>query len=130
LLRKRRFPSAEGYATGSSGVTIVSEDGAELLASLQIASNGGNVTMDELDISQFAGQSVRVEVVDAFAGGWGWLAVDEITIEGAVLAEQQTVLRAGDADQALKFDQVDLVRVQIAAKYLSAARARETRPTQ
>ena len=32
-----------------------------------------------------------------------------------------TVLRAGDADQDLDFDQLDLVQVQVAAKYLTGA---------
>jgi hypothetical protein len=39
------------------------------------------------------------------------------------LTDAVSVLQAGDADQDLKFDQLDLVRVQIAAKYLTGLAA-------
>lgn len=116
-------PDADGYLTGSSGVAVISEADGSLLASLLVASNGGTVNYDDLDISEFAGQTVRVEVVDAFAGGWGWLAIDEITIDGAEVVGETTRLQPGDADQDLDFDQLDLVQVQIAAKYLSGQAA-------
>jgi len=38
---------------------------------------------ETINLSAYAGQKVRIEAVDAFAGGWGWLAVDEIRITNA-----------------------------------------------
>ena len=51
-------------------------------------------------------------------------ALDETTIQ-AIMAGQgvATRLQAGDADQDLDFDQLDLVKVQIAAKYLTGQTA-------
>jgi hypothetical protein len=64
--------------------------------------------------------------------GWGGL-IDDVALFNHALTEEEvldifqngvstdiTVLRAGDADQDLDFDQLDLVRVQIAAKYLTS----------
>jgi hypothetical protein len=55
-----------------------------------------------------------------------WWAVDNIEVTavggvGGIIGE--TKLQPGDADQDLDFDQLDLVRVQIAAKYLTGQAA-------
>jgi hypothetical protein len=42
------------------------------------------LTEQSLDLSALAGRSVLIEVVDCFAGSWGWLAVDEIQITNAI----------------------------------------------
>ncbi|MBN1559588.1 T9SS type A sorting domain-containing protein [candidate division KSB1 bacterium] len=74
----------DGYVDGSGGIAILSATGDELLASLLIAAEGVDSTKSPkaftLDLSEFAGMEVIVEVVDAFEGGWGWLAIDEIQI--------------------------------------------------
>ena len=71
---------------------------------------------------------------------WATLAMAQVRIHDGVLTDEEVlqnfqagilatpgggnpVLRAGDADQDLDFDQIDLVQVQIAAKYLSGAAA-------
>jgi hypothetical protein len=73
------------YTDGSSGIAVLSaeeEDKWALLASLHL--NGhGTLTEDTLDLSAFAGKQVFIDVVDAFEGSWGWLAVDEIQITNA-----------------------------------------------
>ena len=66
--------------------------------------------------------------------GWGGL-IDDVALFNHALTEEEvldifengvstdTVLQAGDADQDLDFDQLDLVQVQITAKYLSGQAA-------
>ena len=72
-----------GYTTDSAGVAVVSAADGSLLGS--VLTNGhGTLREDTIDLSAFAGQIVRVEVVDAFQGGWGWLAVDEIRVTNAL----------------------------------------------
>ncbi len=74
---------AAGYATGSAGIAVLSAADGTLLAS--VLTNGhGTLREDTIDLSAYAGQMVRIEVVDAFDGGWGWIAVDEIRITNAV----------------------------------------------
>jgi hypothetical protein len=46
-------------------------------------------------------------------------ALDEAAIQGLLVPRGGVVLQAGDADRDLDFDQIDLVQVQIAAKYLT-----------
>ena len=62
-----------------------------LLDTLLVAAEGvaSEKMPDEfmLDLSALAGQEVIIEVVDAFQGGWGWLAIDEIMITNATLVE-------------------------------------------
>ncbi|MBN1482897.1 T9SS type A sorting domain-containing protein [candidate division KSB1 bacterium] len=77
---------AEAYLSGSGGIAVLTPAGDELLASLQVGATGGDGTMPGeflLDLSEFAGEQVIIEVVDAFQGGWGWLAIDEIQITNA-----------------------------------------------
>ena len=70
------------YSDGSSGVAVISADDYTLLASV-LTDGHGTLREDTLDLSAFAGQTVLIEVVDAFDGSWGWLAVDEIKITNA-----------------------------------------------
>jgi len=73
------------YTDGSSGIAVLSaeeEDKWALLASLYLHGHG-TLTEDTLDLSEFAGKQVFIDVVDAFEGSWGWLAVDEIQITNA-----------------------------------------------
>ena len=49
--------------------------------------------------------------------------LDELLTQASGGGGGQTFLQAGDADQDLDFDQLDLVQVQIAAKYLSGQAA-------
>ncbi len=73
------------YTDGSSGIAVLSaeeEDKWALLASLYLHGHG-TLTEDTLDLSAFAGKQVFIDVVDAFEGSWGWLAIDEIQITNA-----------------------------------------------
>jgi hypothetical protein len=47
------------------------------------------------------------------------ILLDEFTVTQFTIAPEAPILHPGDADQDLDFDQLDLVRVQIAAKYLT-----------
>jgi len=72
-----------GYTDGSCGIAVISADDGTLLASMATPGKGGEDPFD-LDLSAFAGQKVYIEVVDAYAGGWGWIAVDSIQITNAL----------------------------------------------
>jgi len=73
----------DGYTTNSAGVAVISAADGSLLAS--VLTNGhGTLRADTIDLSDLAGQMVYIEVVDAFEGGWGWIAVDEIQITNAL----------------------------------------------
>ena len=74
---------AQGYETGSCGVAVLKASDRSWLASLHTG-NKGSVKTDMLDLSAFAGQDVVFEVVDAYEGGWGWLAVQKIEIGSTV----------------------------------------------
>ncbi|MHC4511537.1 MAG: discoidin domain-containing protein, partial [Planctomycetota bacterium] len=74
---------AEGYTTNSCGIAIISQVDGSLLDSVFTPSTGGSVNEYTIDLTAFAGQRVYVEVVDAYAGSWGWIAVDEIRITNA-----------------------------------------------
>jgi hypothetical protein len=75
--------SDQGYTTNSAGVAVISAADGSLLGS--VLTNGhGTLREDTIDLSSLAGQMVRIEVVDAFQGGWGWIAVDEIQITNAI----------------------------------------------
>jgi len=86
--------SDQGYTTNSAGVAVISAADGSLLGS--VLTNGhGTLREDTIDLSALAGQMVYVEVVDAFEGGWGWIAVDEIRITNALeLGEPSAFSRA------------------------------------
>jgi len=71
-----------GYTDGSGGIAVLSAQDGTLLASMGTPGHGGEKPYT-LDLSAFANQKVIIEVVDAFEGGWGWIAVDEIVITNA-----------------------------------------------
>ncbi len=71
---------AQWYTTGSCGIAILNRSG-EIVESLFTPSQ--NWREYTVDLSHLAGQKVTVEVVDAFAGGWGWIAIDQIRITNA-----------------------------------------------
>jgi hypothetical protein len=81
--------AAAGYVSNTGGIAVLSAEDGSLLTGLFMPAEGGDWggTPGEftLDLSAFAGQQVIIEVVDAFAGGWGWMAVDEIQITNAAL---------------------------------------------
>ncbi|HUV62821.1 MAG TPA: hypothetical protein VMW24_02930, partial [Sedimentisphaerales bacterium] len=83
--------AAEWYATGSGGIAVLSATDGSLLASLLVPAKSGDGNMPRefnLDLSYLAGQKVVIEAVDAFAGAWGWLAVDEIRIANASIVPE------------------------------------------
>ncbi len=77
----------DGYVDGSGGIAVLTPAGDEILANLLIAAEGVDSTKTPksftLDLAEFAGLEVVIEVVDAFEGGWGWLCIDEIQITNA-----------------------------------------------
>jgi hypothetical protein len=80
-------PDTQFYSDGSSGIAVLSaeeEDMYAILASVHTQGRG-TLTEDTLDLSEFAGRRVFIEVVDAFEGSWGWLAIDEIQITNATV---------------------------------------------
>ena len=84
----------DGYTTDSAGIAVISAADGSLLASL-LTNGHGTLREDTIDLSEFAGQMVHIEVVDAFDGGWGWIAVDEIRITNAlVLGEASAFSKA------------------------------------
>jgi len=95
------------YTDGSSGVAVLSADDYTLLASVL---TDGHKTLKEatIDLSAFAGQTVLIEVVDAFEGGWGWLAVDEIQITNATSKTAGFVVQLVDGEPTMGFDQAQI----------------------
>lgn len=98
-------------------VVATVEDGANLSMTIDDGSDGSTHAIFE---EQFMEDAEFVESVRAaFGARTGGAAdhhdIDNVNIQfgGAVL------LQPGDADQNLAFDQLDLVKVQIAAKYLT-----------
>ena len=100
------------YTDGSSGIAVLSaeeDDLYALLATLYLSGHG-TLTEDTLDLSAFAGKKVYIEVVDAFEGGWGWLAVDKIQITNASVRKiAGFICQLTDGELAWGFDaaQVD-----------------------
>ncbi len=74
----------DGYTDGSCGIAVLSAADSSFLTSIH-TSNLGVYGENKLDLSAYAGQTVIIEVVDAFEGSWGWLAVDEIQITNATV---------------------------------------------
>ncbi|MBN1996247.1 T9SS type A sorting domain-containing protein [candidate division KSB1 bacterium] len=89
----------EGYASGSGGIAILSAADGSMLDTLLIAAEGigAEKIPDEftLDLSALSGAEVIIEVVDAFQGGWGWLAIDMIEITNATLVETDVAGKPG-----------------------------------
>jgi len=109
-----------GYTDGSSGIAVISAVDGSLLAS--VLTNGqGTLRQDTLNLSAYASQKVRIEVVDAFAGGWGWLAVDEIRITSAVAiqASRAQATAPDPSDEATDVP-LDVVLSWMAGEYAPA----------
>jgi hypothetical protein len=100
------------YSDGSSGIAVLSADEDDMYAILaSVYTNGrGTLTEDTLDLSAFAGKKVMIDVVDAFEGGWGWLAVDEIQITNAI--SKNAVLIVANTDLSMGFDQAQNDRLE------------------
>ena len=101
---------AKMYSDGSSGIAVLSADDYSILASVHTQGQG-TLTEDTLDLSAFAGQRILIDVVDAFEGGWGWLAVDEIQITNVVTAGNAALIVA-NTDLSLGFDQAQNDRLE------------------
>jgi len=101
------------YADGSSGIAVLSaeeDDKWTLLASLHL--NGhGTLTEDTLDLSAFAGKKVFIDVVDAFEGSWGWLAIDEIRIANATCKVAGFIAQLVDNELTMGFDAAQIERL-------------------
>jgi hypothetical protein len=99
------------YSDGSSGIAVLSAEEEDMFAILAtIHTQGkGTLTEDTLDLSEFAGRRVIIEVVDAFEGGWGWIAIDEIQITNATVKWIGFVVQMTEGELAWGFDaaQVD-----------------------
>ncbi len=113
----------------SSGPELRTYRDGELLGTQFVAIELGNIN----DVNNWLGRSNWVND-SGFEGTFNEFRLyDEALDDGAVAASfaagpdvpigGQVVLQAGDADQDLDFDQLDLVRVQIAAKYLTGQAA-------
>ncbi len=98
------------YSDGSSGIAVLSADEDDMYAILAtIHTQGqGTLTEDTLDLSAFAGKKVFIEVVDAFQGSWGWLAIDEIQITNAISKSVAIVVQLQDDEMTGGFDQTQV----------------------
>ena len=72
--------ATKGYKNNSCGVAVLNAAGAIVSSTFMPSQNWREYT---IDLSGLASQKVYIEVVDAFAGGWGWMAVDQIKITNA-----------------------------------------------
>ena len=91
------------YSDGSSGIAVISATDFSFLASVY-TQNKGTLGENTLDLSAFAGQKVLIEVVDAFEGSWGWLAVDEIQIINATVKNAALIVQMTDGVMDWGFD--------------------------
>lgn len=80
--------------------------------------NDRNRTFGRADATAFVGEDwINWGQVSGFFGGTGPRL--EVEVVDAMAPAEVAGLQPGDADQDLDFDQLDLVKVQIAAKYLT-----------
>jgi hypothetical protein len=100
------------YTDGSSGIAVLSAEEDDMYAILEtIHTQGkGTLTEDTLDLSAYAGKKIMIDVVDAFQGSWGWLAIDEIQITNATARRAAFVVSA--ADLLAGFDQAQTDRLE------------------
>jgi len=117
------------YADGSSGVAVLLAEDFSLLASVLI---DGHDTLKEatLDLSAFAGEMVLIEVVDAFDGAWGWLAVDEIQITNATAKTAGLVVQLVDGQPTMGFDQAQIDHLTMLGYYVQVIDQEEIRTDQ
>jgi len=103
--------AALGYTDGSNGIAVRSAVDGALLATMH-TNNKGTMRETTLDLSAFAGQKVYFEVVDAFDGGWGWLAIDEMRITNARSLRAAAMI-VNDTGLTLGFDQAQKDRLEM-----------------
>jgi hypothetical protein len=117
------------YADGSSGIAVLLAEDFSLLASVLIDGHG---TLKEatLDLSAFAGETVLIEVVDAFDGAWGWLAVDEIQITNATAKTAGLVVQLVDGEPTMGFDQAQIDHLTMLGYYVRVIDQEEIRTDQ
>jgi hypothetical protein len=70
-----------------------------------IHTQGGEQT---LDLSAFAGRKVFIEIVDAFEGNEGWLAIDEIQITNAISKSAVIVVQYQNDELVGGYDQAQV----------------------
>ena len=104
------------------GFSLAGNDGRALPSDPPERGQWETVTLAQEQIADLAnnGRKYTIDIFDSFRGGWGWLGFDTVTIPGYTAVTQ---LQPGDADQDFDFDQLDLVAVQVAAKYLTGQAA-------
>lgn len=81
------------YTAGTGGIAVIDAGTGALLASMAVRNTSKN-TLNvpfTLDLSAHAGKSVYIEVVDAFAGSYGWILIDQITITNAAEGSGQLI---------------------------------------
>jgi hypothetical protein len=123
------LPGGHSFAFEEFGNDIAQE--GELVDTQRVIpapeAQGESVPFDEL--FNLAGLAASDRLFLRFSAGVNpdlpgrdvWAYVDNVTV--ALVGGAGRQLQAGDADQDLDFDQLDLVRVQIAAKYLTGLAA-------
>jgi hypothetical protein len=113
----------------SSGPELRTYRDGELMGTQFVSIELGNIN----DVNNWLGRSNWVND-SGFEGTFNEFRIYDEALDDDAVARSfaagpnapiggQRVLQAGDADQDLDFDQLDLVRVQIAAKYLSGQAA-------
>jgi len=100
------------YTDGSSGIAVLSAEEDDMYAMLATVHTQGQGTLTEdiLDLSAFAGKKVFIEVVDAFQGSWGFLAIDEIQITNAISKSAGFMRDVEDGN--IGFDDIQIARLE------------------
>jgi hypothetical protein len=115
----------------------VPAEGSWLAAAFYMSEGGGDdgaIVYWDYDLNDLDGDGIRLgdaegfpvfddDVIDILIDAPNLYIPDSVLWSGGPPPGSGPELQAGDADQDLDFDQVDLVRVQIAAKYLTAQAA-------
>jgi hypothetical protein len=102
----------EIYDDNSSGVVVLDANSFEILVSVHCNGKSGPVDVDVVDLSAHAGKEVIIEVVDAFEGSWGWLAIDEIIITDAIQRPPAAIIvQQTDGENTWGFDQAQIDRL-------------------
>ena len=91
--------SADG--NGWAGVVIRDANtGAFLLTQRWPAAFGGGLTMviSQSDLAAFVGRSVTIDIIDSYAGGWGWIAFDNVRYPQVSLKSGNLLANDSDVD--------------------------------
>ena len=106
--------SAMMYTDGSSGIAVLSAEGDDIyaiLATIHIQSQG-TLTENSLDLSAFSGRKIFIEVVDAFEGDNGWLAIDQIEITNSVSKTAGIIVQLVEGEPTMGFDIAQIDRLE------------------